>query len=175
MPPEDIAGSQLDAVVELAGGIEGPLAWSRTALGSGTPYVTANKALLANHGDELSALARQRGAALLASASVGGGVPMLETVHHLAGVFLAQLRIALEIATRTNAKNDAIAPTMGTTHTTRSRSRRRLMHDRERAVAGQDEQPEEERALLPAPEGGERVEGREPRLVCDRRTTKLKS
>src|SRR5438105_2372596 len=82
--PEEVAGAQLDAVVELAGGIEGPLAWARRALGAGTPYVTANKALLANHGDELSSLARQHGAALLASASVGGGVPMLETVHHLA-------------------------------------------------------------------------------------------
>ena len=82
--PNDVAGAQLDAVVELAGGIEGPLDWARKALSAGTPYVTANKALLANHGDELARLARQNGAALLASASVGGGVPMLETVHHLA-------------------------------------------------------------------------------------------
>ena len=82
--PEDVAAAHLDAIVELAGGTEEPLGWARTALSDGTPYVTANKALLANHGDELSALARQKGAALLASASVGGGVPMLETVHHLA-------------------------------------------------------------------------------------------
>ena len=82
--PEDVAAAHLDAIVELAGGTEEPLGWARTALSTGTPYVTANKALLANHGDELSALARQKGAALLASASVGGGVPMLETVHHLA-------------------------------------------------------------------------------------------
>ena len=84
VPPDDVARAQLDAVVELAGGIEGPLAWSRIALSAGTPYVTANKALLANHGNELSELARKNEAALLASASVGGGVPMLETVHHLA-------------------------------------------------------------------------------------------
>ena len=100
VPPEDVAGSQLDAVVELAGGVDGPLSWSRTALGSGTPYVTANKALLANHGEELSALARQHGAALLASASVGGGVPMLETVHHLSATRrISRLRGVLNATT----------------------------------------------------------------------------
>ena len=51
---------------------------------AGSPYVTANKALLATHGDELSRLARAHGAALLGSASVGGGTPMIETVEHLA-------------------------------------------------------------------------------------------
>lgn len=73
-----------DVVVELAGGLEGPRAWARAALDRGTPYVTANKALLATHGDELAALAERRSAALLASASVGGGTPMIETVAHLA-------------------------------------------------------------------------------------------
>ena len=39
--------------------------------------------------------------------------------------------------------------------------------DRERAVPGQDEQPQEQRALLAAPEGGQRVDGRAAsRLVC---------
>jgi homoserine dehydrogenase len=71
-------------VVELAGGIETPLAWARAALGQGKAFVTANKALLATHGGELAALAGQRQAALLGSASVGGGVPMIETVQHLA-------------------------------------------------------------------------------------------
>jgi homoserine dehydrogenase len=73
-----------DIVVELAGGIEGPLTWARQALDKGMPYVTANKALLANHGGELAELATRRSAALLASASVGGGTPMIETVSHLA-------------------------------------------------------------------------------------------
>ncbi|HYI67503.1 MAG TPA: homoserine dehydrogenase [Candidatus Limnocylindrales bacterium] len=73
-----------DVVVELAGGIEGPLTWARLALDRGKPYVTANKALLATHGRELADLADRRVAALLASASVGGGTPMIETVTHLA-------------------------------------------------------------------------------------------
>ncbi len=73
-----------DVVVELAGGIDGPREWARAALDRGTPYVTANKALLATHGGELAELAERRVAALLGSASVGGGTPMIETVTHLA-------------------------------------------------------------------------------------------
>ena len=73
-----------DVVVELAGGIDGPREWARAALDQGTPYVTANKALLATHGGELAELASRRVAALLGSASVGGGTPMIETTEHLA-------------------------------------------------------------------------------------------
>ena len=73
-----------DIVVELAGGTDGPITWARLALDRGLPYVTANKALLATHGAELAELAARRSAALLGSASVGGGTPMIETVTHLA-------------------------------------------------------------------------------------------
>ncbi|MGQ0607672.1 MAG: homoserine dehydrogenase [Chloroflexota bacterium] len=75
---------EADIVVELAGGVDGPLTWARQALDRGKPYVTANKALLATHGGELARLADRRVAALLGSASVGGGAPMIETVTHLA-------------------------------------------------------------------------------------------
>jgi homoserine dehydrogenase len=75
---------ETDVVVELAGGLEGPWTWARAALDHGTPYVTANKALLATHGGELAKIAERRAAALLASASVGGGTPMIETTEHLA-------------------------------------------------------------------------------------------
>lgn len=74
----------VDVVVELAGGLDGPLAWARETLFRGLPYVTANKALLATHGGELAQLARTCGGALLGSASVGGGAPLIEMVEHLA-------------------------------------------------------------------------------------------
>ncbi len=74
---------EVDAVVELAGGVDAPLAWARETLQRGVAYVTANKALLATHGEELSRLARANRAALLGSASVGGGTPMIEMVEHL--------------------------------------------------------------------------------------------
>ena len=80
--PEDALTA--DVVVELAGGVDGPREWARAALDRGMPYVTANKALLATHGKELAELAERRVAALLGSASVGGGTPMIETVQHLA-------------------------------------------------------------------------------------------
>jgi len=88
LPPDVRLGAaeealDADVVVELAGGIDGPLQWAREALGRGTPYVTANKALLATHGGELAELAAANRGALLGSASVGGGTPMIETVEHL--------------------------------------------------------------------------------------------
>lgn len=89
-----------DIVVELAGGIDGPLTWARATLDRGTPYVTANKALLATHGAELAELAERRSAALLASASVGGGTPMIETTAHLAATGgIARLRGVLNATT----------------------------------------------------------------------------
>ena len=84
-PVEDLlADDRLDAVVELAGGIDAPLGWARATLGRGRSYVTGNKALLATHGGELADLASRSGAALISSASVGGGTPMIEMVEHLA-------------------------------------------------------------------------------------------
>jgi homoserine dehydrogenase len=82
--PADELIRNASVVVELAGGIERPLAWARAALEQRTAFVTANKALLANHGAELARLAEANRTALLGSGSVGGGVPMIETVEHLA-------------------------------------------------------------------------------------------
>lgn len=97
---DDIAGADLDAMVELAGGEEAPLGWATHALGRGLAYVTANKALLANHGAELSAVAAKHHGALLGSASVGGGVPMIETVAHLAATgAIGKLRGVLNATT----------------------------------------------------------------------------
>ena len=105
--PEEALRS--DIVVELAGGIDGPREWAGAALDRGTPYVTANKALLATHGAELAELAERRSAALLGSASVGGGTPMIETVEHLAAAGkIVRLRGLL------NATTTFILSAMGT-------------------------------------------------------------
>jgi homoserine dehydrogenase len=107
-----------DVVVELAGGLDGPRAWAKAALDRGIPYVTANKALLATHGDELAELAERRSAALLGSASVGGGTPMIETVAHLAttgdivrlrGLVNATTTFILGAMGRGQAYDDALA------------------------------------------------------------------
>jgi homoserine dehydrogenase len=81
--PEQVI-EEASIVVELVGGIAAPLGWARAALAGRKGYVTANKALLANHGNELAALAAANATVLLGSGTVGGGVPMIETVDHLA-------------------------------------------------------------------------------------------
>ena len=106
-----------DVVVELAGGTEGPREWAHSALDRGIPYVTANKALLATHGAVLAELAERRVGALLGSASVGGGTPMIETVSHLAatgeivrlrGVVNATTTFILSAMSRGQSYEDAL-------------------------------------------------------------------
>jgi homoserine dehydrogenase len=72
---------ETDIVVELIGGFDTALDCVRAALEAGKPVVTANKALLAHHGPELYALARERGVPLFAEASVGGGIPILKALR----------------------------------------------------------------------------------------------
>ncbi|HEX5040869.1 MAG TPA: homoserine dehydrogenase [Candidatus Limnocylindria bacterium] len=91
---------EADVVVELAGGVEGPREWARATLDRGAPYVTANKALLATHGKELAEIAERRVAALLGSASVGGGTPMIEFTSDLAATRrIARMRGLLNATT----------------------------------------------------------------------------
>ncbi|MDI1290378.1 MAG: homoserine dehydrogenase, partial [bacterium] len=73
-----------DIVVELIGGIDLPYSLVRKALNAGSHVVTANKALIAAHGPELTALAAAQGVSLHYSAAVGGGVPMIEAVRRVA-------------------------------------------------------------------------------------------
>jgi homoserine dehydrogenase len=76
----------VDVVVEALGGLEPARTLVVEALELGLPVVTANKALLARHGQELFALAARTGATLAFEASVGGGVPMVRAIREaLAG------------------------------------------------------------------------------------------
>jgi homoserine dehydrogenase len=69
----------VDVVVELVGGADGPaLALARRALGAGKGLVTANKAMIANHGMELAELAEAQGTPLKFEAAVAGGVPVIK-------------------------------------------------------------------------------------------------
>jgi homoserine dehydrogenase len=72
---------QIAVVVELMGGIDHPLALVRGALERGKHVVTANKALLATHGDELFRLARAKGVDVYYEAAVCGGVPIIRTLR----------------------------------------------------------------------------------------------
>ena len=68
------------AVVEAMGGIEPAFSYAKAVLRSGRHFVTSNKALVAAHGLELAADARDAGAAFLFSAACGGGVPILHNL-----------------------------------------------------------------------------------------------
>src|ERR1700678_3973897 len=71
-----------DIFVELIGGSDGPAKVAvETALKAGKPVVTANKALIAEHGGELAALAEAHGAPLLFEAAVMGGTPAVKMLR----------------------------------------------------------------------------------------------
>jgi homoserine dehydrogenase len=72
----------IDVFVELMGGAGDPAKRAvETALASGKAVVTANKALLARHGQKLAALAERKKVALNFEASVGGGIPIIKTLR----------------------------------------------------------------------------------------------
>ena len=68
-------------IVELIGGINPAYEYIKAALNNKKHVVTANKALIATHGEELEALAEKNGVKLLYEASVGGGIPILNTMR----------------------------------------------------------------------------------------------
>ena len=75
------AREDVDVVVELVGGSDGPaLTLARKALGSGTAFVTANKAMIAHHGLELAELSERHAAPLRYEAAVAGGIPAIKGI-----------------------------------------------------------------------------------------------
>lgn len=74
---DDVLRGGVDVVVEVAGGIEPARQWLEAALAAGRPVVTANKQLMATHGEALLARAAANGVDLLFEAAVGGGIPVV--------------------------------------------------------------------------------------------------
>ena len=68
-------------VIELMGGIEGPLAFVKGAIAQGKIVITGNKALLAEHGEELFRLAAERGTLIFYEAAVAGGIPIIKAMR----------------------------------------------------------------------------------------------
>ena len=81
--PVALAGDPaIDVFVEVIGGAGDPAKRAvETALAAGKPVVTANKALLARHGQKLAAMAERHRVALNFEASVGGGIPIVKTLR----------------------------------------------------------------------------------------------
>jgi homoserine dehydrogenase len=74
-----------DVVVELMGGIDPAREVVLNALRSGKPVVTANKQLLAQHGSELFAAARESGVQLRFEAAVAGAIPVVRVIQESFG------------------------------------------------------------------------------------------
>ena len=80
--PFAVAGDPaVDIVIELAGGEHPARELIETALKNGKHVITANKALIAKHGEALFALAREKGRELTFEAAVAGGIPVIKVLR----------------------------------------------------------------------------------------------
>ena len=76
-----IANPEIDIVVELIGGCGIARALVMEAIAAGKHVVTANKALLAVHGTEIFAAAREKGVVVAFEAAVAGGIPIIKSLR----------------------------------------------------------------------------------------------
>lgn len=76
-----ITDPEIDIVVELIGGIEPARKFILQAIENGKHVVTANKALLAEHGCEIFRAASEKGVDVAFEASVGGGIPIIRALQ----------------------------------------------------------------------------------------------
>jgi homoserine dehydrogenase len=79
---EILADPEIDIVIEVLGGEHPAVDYIKEALLGGKHVVTANKEVIAKHGAELLAIAKDKGVALQFEASVGGGIPLLLPLQH---------------------------------------------------------------------------------------------
>lgn len=81
-----VADPEVEVVVELMGGIEPARTMVLEAIAAGKHVVTANKALIALHGNEIFARAQERGVVVAFEAAVAGGIPIIKALREgLAG------------------------------------------------------------------------------------------
>jgi len=76
-----VRSPDVDIVVELIGGIVPAKSLVLTAIGHGKHVVTANKALLAGHGNEIFAAAQKAGVMVAFEAAVAGGIPIIKALR----------------------------------------------------------------------------------------------
>jgi len=80
-PEELVARSDIEIVVELIGGDSIARDLVMRAIAAGKHVVTANKALLAKHGNEIFAAAQARGVMVAFEAAVAGGIPIIKALR----------------------------------------------------------------------------------------------
>ena len=77
-----IRGDDIDLVVEVAGGVDAPRDWIVDALRHGKDVVTANKATLAFHGEEIFRVAHEEHRCVYYEASVAAAIPVIEMLQN---------------------------------------------------------------------------------------------
>ncbi|MBI1195820.1 MAG: homoserine dehydrogenase [Gammaproteobacteria bacterium] len=81
-----VENPDIDVVVELIGGYEPARELTLKAIENGKHVVTANKALIALHGNEIFAAAQKKGVTVAFEAAVAGGIPIIKAIREgLAG------------------------------------------------------------------------------------------
>ncbi len=78
---EVVTNPDIDIVIELIGGTTIAHELVLKAIRNGKHIVTANKALLAAHGNEIFAAARERGVMVAFEAAVAGGIPIIKALR----------------------------------------------------------------------------------------------
>lgn len=77
---EIVDAPDVDIVIELIGGYEPARSFVLRAIANGKHVVTANKALLALHGEEIFHASTQNGSEIMFEAAVGGGIPIISAI-----------------------------------------------------------------------------------------------
>jgi homoserine dehydrogenase len=80
-----LSDNEVDVVIETMGGTTYAYDYTLSALKSGKSVITSNKELVAAKGDELSAIAKEKGVKYLYEAAVGGGIPIIRTISESLG------------------------------------------------------------------------------------------
>ena len=107
----------VDIVVELIGGIEPARSLVMSAIAAGKHVVTANKALLAHHGNEIFAAAHGKGVMVAFEGAVAGGIPIIKALREgltanriewIAGIINGTSNFILSTMRDTGASFDAV-------------------------------------------------------------------
>lgn len=115
---EDIVNDEeVQIVVEVLGGIEPAYTFVKRSLLAGKSVVTSNKALVAKHGAELLAIAKENNLNFLFEASVGGGIPIIrpltssltgDEIEEITGILNGTTNYMMSKMYNENADYDAV-------------------------------------------------------------------
>jgi homoserine dehydrogenase len=112
-----VGRDDIDIVLELIGGIEPARTLLLQAIARGKHVVTANKALLATHGNEIFAAAQKAGVMVAFEAAVAGGIPIVKALREgltanriawIAGIINGTSNFILSEMRRTGASFEAV-------------------------------------------------------------------